>query len=225
MLANKPDPQSRRVARQRRVQKIIRVLGLSGTGIGISGTLSLLVNGQFRAAVVLGLFTIGVTVIAIAYKFISGVTNRVLDKIEEELENLEEPLAEWIVNQPKRFFTWWWWWKLNSQFQKKYYQCLIDTFRELKIEGFRIGLPVLDLENVFVSLRVVPKIPEKITGSMIRRQGTAENQAIWDFLAQSSKKKFQAFRRLAVIGPPGSGKTTLLKHLTLIVEVHYQGGG
>ena len=216
MLVNNPDPQSRRVARQKRVKKIIKYLGLSGTGIGISGIVGLLVNGQFKAAVVLGFFTIGVTLMAYAYKFVSGVTNRVLDKIEEELENLEEPLAEWIVNQPKRFLTWWWWWKLNSQFQFKYYQCLIDTFRELKIEGFRIGLPVLDLENVFVSLRVVPKIPEKITASMIRQKVEAENQAIWDFLAQSSKKKFQAFRRLAIIGPPGSGKTTLLKHLTLI---------
>ena len=206
----------RRKARQKRVQKVIKYLGLSGTGIGISGIIGLLVKGQFKAAVVLGLFTIAVTLLAIAYKFVSGVTNRVLDKIEEELENLEEPLAKWIVNQPKRFFTWLWWWKLNSQFQAKYYQSLVDDVRELETEGFKIGLPVLDLENVFVSLRVVPKIPEKITGAMIGGDGDSGSQAIWNFLAQSSKKKFQAFRRLAVIGRAGSGKTTLLKHLTLI---------
>ncbi|MDJ0597026.1 MAG: NACHT domain-containing protein, partial [Pleurocapsa sp. MO_226.B13] len=207
---------SRQKARQKRVQKVIKYLGLSGTGIGISGIIGLLVKGQFKAATLLGLFTIAVTLLAIAYKFVSGVTNRVLDLIEEELENLEEPVATWIVNQPKRFVIWLWWWKLNSQFQAKYYQSLIDTFRELKIEGFRIGLPVLDLENVFVSLRVVPKIPEKITGAMIGGEGDSGSQVIWDFLAQSNKKKFQAFRRLAVIGWAGSGKTTLLKHLTLI---------
>ncbi len=207
---------SRPKARHKRVQKIIKYLSLSGTGVGVPGTISLLVSGQPKAALVSGLLTVGVTLLAIAYKFVSGVTNRVLDLIEEELENLEEPLAKWIVNQPKRFFKWLWWWKLNSQFQNQYYESLIDTFRELKIEGFRIGLPVLDLENVFVSLQVAPEIPEKITGAMIQRQVEAEKPEIWDFLAQSSKKKFQAFRRLAVIGPPGSGKTTLLKHLTLI---------
>ncbi|MDJ0903998.1 MAG: SUMF1/EgtB/PvdO family nonheme iron enzyme [Xenococcus sp. MO_188.B8] len=203
------DPNSRRKARQKRVQKIIKYLGLGGTGIGISAIVGFLVKGQFKAAAVSALLTVGVTILAIAYKFASGVTNRVLDKIEEELDNLQEPLATWIVNQPKRFFTW-------SQFQKKYYQSLIDTIRELKTEGFRIGLPVLDLENVFVSLRVVTEIPEKITGAMIWGNGDSGSQEIWDFLAQSSKKKFQAFRRLAVLGPPGSGKTTLLKHLTLI---------
>ena len=210
------NPNSSRDARQKRIQKIIKYSGLGGTGIGISAIVGFLVKGQFKAAAVSALLTIAVTVLAIAYKLVSGVTNRVLDKIEEELENIEEPIAQWIVNQPKRFFTWWWWWQLNSQFQNQYYESLIDTFRELKIEGFRIGLPVLDLENVFVSLQVDPKIPDKATSSMIRGRVEAETQEIWDFLAQSSKKKFQAFRRLAVIGPPGSGKTTLLKHLTLI---------
>ena len=206
----------RREARQKLVQQITKYLGLGGTGIGISAIVGFLVKGQFKAAAVSALLTVAVTGLAIAYKFVSGVTNRVLDQIEEELENIEEPIAQWIVNQPKRFLTWLWWWKLNSQFQNQYYESLIDTFRELKIEGFRIGLPVLDLENVFVSLQVAPEIPDNVTGSMIQRRLEASNQEIWDFLAQSSKKEFQAFRRLAVIGPPGSGKTTLLKHLTLI---------
>ncbi len=78
------------------------------------------------------------------------------------------------------------------------------------------SLQLLGLENVFVSLQVAPKIPDKATSSMIRGRVEAETQEIWDFLAQSSKKKFQAFHRLAVIGSPGLGKTTLLKHLTLI---------
>ena len=139
-------PHSRREARQKRVQKIIKYSGLGGTGLGISAIVGFLVRGQFKAAAVSALLTVAVTGLAIAYKFVSGVTNRVLDKIEEELENLEEPLAQWIVNQPKRFVVSLWWWK----FQKNYYQSLIDTFRELKIEGFRIVLSVLDLEEVFI---------------------------------------------------------------------------
>ncbi|MEM9275593.1 MAG: SUMF1/EgtB/PvdO family nonheme iron enzyme [Cyanobacteria bacterium P01_F01_bin.143] len=202
--------------RQKLIQKIIKYGGFSGTGIGGAAILGFLLQGQFKAAAISVLLTVAVTGIAIAYKFVSGVTNRVFDKIEEELDNLEEPIAQWIVNLPKRFFTWIWCGKTNSQFQNQCYESLIDTFRELKIEGFRIGLPVLDLENVFVSLQVAPEIPEKATGSMIRRQDKTGNQEIWNFLNQSTKKEFQAFRRLAVIGPPGSGKTTLLKHLTLI---------
>ena len=60
------DPNSRRKARQKRVQKIIKYLGLGGTGIGISGIIGLLVKGQFKAAGVLGLLTIAVTGLAIA---------------------------------------------------------------------------------------------------------------------------------------------------------------
>ena len=139
MSQNNSNP--RRKARQKLVQQIIKYLGLGGTGIGISAIVGFLVKGQFKAAALSALLTVAVTGLAIAYKFVSGVTNRVLDQIEEELENIEEPIAQWIVNQPKRFLTWLWWWKLNSQFQNQYYESLIDTFRELKIEGFRIGCP------------------------------------------------------------------------------------
>ena len=213
------NPNSRRDARRKRVQKVLKYLKLLGfptsTG-GIAGTIILIKAGNYQLAAVTSLVSVVAILLAVGGNFVSRVSNRVLDKIEEELENLEEPLANWIVNQPKRFLTWLWWWQLNSQFQNQYYERLIDNFRELKIEGFRIGLPVLDLENVFVSLQVASEIPEKVTGGMIRGRVEAGKQEIWDFLAQSSQKKFQAFRRLAVIGPPGSGKTTLLKHLTLI---------
>lgn len=62
-----------------------------------------------QAAVVSGLLTIAATLLAIAYKFVLGVANRVLDQIEAELEDLEEPLAKWIVNQLKRLLVGGWW--------------------------------------------------------------------------------------------------------------------
>ena len=62
-----------------------------------------------QAAVVSGLLTIAATLLAIAYKFVSGVANRVLDQIEAEPEDLEEPLAKWIVNQLKRLLVGGWW--------------------------------------------------------------------------------------------------------------------
>ena len=150
--------------------------------------------------------------------FISPPVVKFIQGFQEELELAAriqgKESAKWIVTQTFSLISQLSW--LTSRFESKYRQSLVDQYRELTIEGFRIGLPVLDLENVFVSLRVVPEIPEKITGAMIWRNGDSESKEIWDFLAQISKKKFQAFRRLAVIGPPGSGKTTLLKHLILI---------
>ncbi len=205
---------ARRKARHKNVQKIVQYLGLSGTVIGIPGTIGLLVAGQIQAAFVSGLLTVGVTLAAIAYRFVSNVTNRVLDKIDEELDNLEEPIANWIINQSKIFLIKTWW-KLNPKFQCHYYHSLIDTLRELKVEGFRIGLPSLDLEQVFVSLRIKTETPDRIQGVIFSPDKALESREIWDFLRQSTEKTFQCYRRLAIIGSPGSGKTTLLKHLTL----------
>ncbi|MDJ0675180.1 MAG: SUMF1/EgtB/PvdO family nonheme iron enzyme [Calothrix sp. MO_167.B42] len=211
---SKESTDARRKARNQRVQTIIKYMGLSGSGLGLSGIVGFLRTGNWQLALASGTLTIAFTIIAIAYKFVSGVTNRVLDKIEEELENAEEPLATWIVKGLKIFVIDFWW-SFNPQFQRSYYRSLIEYFREFKIEGFRIGLPVLDLEDVFVPLRVDPEIPENISGGMIRAHSQSESQTIWDFLAQSTKNKFSNYRRLAVIGSPGSGKTTLLRHLTL----------
>ncbi|MEH2403553.1 hypothetical protein [Nostoc sp.] len=42
--------------------------------------------------------------------------------------------------------------KLASGFQENYQQTLVDIYRGYKTEGFRIGLHVLDLEDIFVRL-------------------------------------------------------------------------
>ena len=212
----------RRVARRKRVQKLLQILGFPSSGVGIAATIHFLGSGDLQQAAIAGGLTVGVTVLAVAGKFVSGVISRILDKIEEELENLEEPLANWIVVQLKKSALNLWW-SLNPKFERAYYQSLVDSFRELETEGFRIGLPVLDLEDVYVPLRVHTEIPEKLTGGMIGEYRDSGSQRIWDFLGQSTKKKFQAYRRLAVIGSPGSGKTTLLRHLTLIYSKKLYG--
>jgi predicted NACHT family NTPase len=205
---------SRRERRSRDIQKVIKYLGFGGIGIGLTATVKLLLSGQIQAAVVTGLLTVTVTFAAIAYRFISNTINRILDKIEEELENLEEPIANWIIEKSKTFLVKTWW-QLNPKFQRDYYETLIDTFRELKVEGFRIGLPAIDLEKVYISLRVQPKNLERIPKIMISLEQSLEGREIWKFLRQSTQKPFRCYRRLAIIGPPGLGKTTLLKHITL----------
>ena len=212
----------RRQLRHQRTQKVVKYLGLGGSGVGISAVVGLIMSGQPTAIVLPVVGTITSTFIAIIHKFFSNVINLVWDKIEEELEGLEEPLANWIVNRLKNGAIAFWW-NINPKFQRNYYQSLIDTFREFRLDGFRVGLPVLDLEDVFVPLRVVTETPEKISGAMIQMHSHSGSQEIWDFLGQSKSKKFQTYRRLAVVGAPGSGKTTLLKYLALIyAKKHYR---
>ena len=206
---------TRRQLRHQRVQKVVKYFGIGSGGVGILGIGWLSFLGQPIAAFVAPVLVSFVgTFLAIAYKFISGVTNRVWDKIEEELDTLEEPFANWIVQHIKTSVIGLWW-KLTSKFEQNYYRSLIDDLRELEIDGFK-GLPILDLEDVFVPLRVITESPDKISGAMIQTCNDSGSQEIWSFIGQSTNKKYPAFRRLAIVGAPGSGKTTLLKHLALI---------
>lgn len=111
----------------------------------------------------------------------------------------------------KAFF----WWALNREFEPDYNNILINSFQELERDGLPIGIPALNLEDVFVQLRVNTEVLDNINPAIVPANSNIESQQIWDFLAQSNNKQFPAYRRLAVIGPPGSGKTTLLKHVTL----------
>ena len=181
--------------------------GLFGCSAGIS--LHFFLNDQWIQGIISSFVTVSVAFLTIGKKFIT----RVLERIEERAIDDTEPLIDRIYEHVIKEGIIQLWWKLNPQFQRQYYQSLVDTFPELKIEGFTLGFPVPDLENVFVSLRVAMGIPEKICGA-VSASRDSESQEIWDFLAQSTLIK--AYRRLALIGPPGSGKTILLKHLTLI---------
>ena len=207
---------TRRKAREKRVNtvlKFLKILGIPVSGGGVTGTIILLKNGKYELAIITTLISVLALVIAIWGNFFLRVINLTLDLIEEELEKIEEPIAQWIVKQLKTF-PMRLWWQFNPQFKGRYYESLIDPFRELKIEGFRIGLPALDLEDIFVSLRVKTGTPDTIRGTIITRQSDNEQREIWEFL-KNNQDKFQSYRRLAVIASPGSGKTTLLKHLTL----------
>jgi len=204
----------RQTNREKSIQKIVKYLGFSGIGVGLPATIKLLLEGKLREAIAIGLISIIITFMAIAHGFVARLTNKILDKIEEELENREEPIANWVVNQSKTLFIKVWWW-VNPKFKRAYYNSLIDNWRELKVEGYRIGLPALDLENVYVHLRIKVETPERIEGVIIYSSKVFKGREIWDFLRQSKQKKFQSYRRLAIVGAPGSGKTTLLKYITL----------
>ena len=101
-------------------------------------------------------------------------------------------------------------------FQGKYYQRLIYACRDYRTQGLKTKGPfVLDLEKVFVPLRVAPESAGRISPAMIRASGGSSSLSIWDFLV-ASRDQQPTYPSMAILGAPGSGKTTLLEHLTLI---------
>ena len=183
------------------VQALIKWLP-TGTGVGF--TAHFLSSQQWTQAIISTLLT---ACTSVWVKF----SSKFMETIEKAAEERGEQTAQWVVEQVDSLPTKLRW--ITSGFQERYQQSLVDQSCELTTEGFKIGLPVLNLEDVFVPLRVVTEIPEKIPGAIVTTHNISRSQEIWDFLAQTPK--IPAYRRLAVIAPPGSGKTTLLKHLTL----------
>ncbi len=215
-----PDPQSRRQAREKTVQKIIKYSGLSGLGLGFFGTIGLLANGQFKAALISAIVTLTVTLIAIGGKFCKDVWEAVLNRVEAKLAGKVDIVADWIVERLE-YLVIKYWWQLTSNFQFKYYQSLIYGCRDYRTQGLKTRGPfTLNLEKVFVPLRVAPESPDKISSEIIQTRESAEEIKIWDFLAASLTQS--TYRSMVIIGAPGSGKTTLLEHLTLVYAQNCQ---
>jgi len=142
-----------------------------------------------------------------------------IKKFNQGAEKRGEKLADFLLENFDRLPTALKW-KLSG-FASKYYQSLRDSYQEIKVEGFQVGTPVLDLEDVFVPLQVQWQHHEKISRDMVPERGTeakeidtSSTQQIWHFLAASSRDS--AYKRLAIVAAPGSGKTTLLQHVALI---------
>jgi NACHT domain/Sulfatase-modifying factor enzyme 1 len=134
---------------------------------------------------------------------------RFFDKLLPYLDKLLEWLAGNFAGWLQRL-----WWKLTAQFQGRYYESLVFACRDFRTQGLKTKGPfTLDLEKVFVSLRVAPESPDRVMAGMMQSRGTSEGLKIWDFLAE--QKKQPTFRRIVVIAPPGAGKSTLLEHLAL----------
>ncbi len=179
------------------------------TGVGTVVTGHLVMAGE---RVTQAIISFGVTVILALWASLSeGFIRGVKKKADEKGQAFGEAFVEFIVEDLPQKLKW----KL-SRFEKRYRQSLIDYYRDLKIEGFKIGLPVLDLEDVFIPLKLVTEIPENIEKEIIadRQIKEQQEQKIWSFLAQSSQ--ISSYRDIAILAPPGYGKTTLLQYLTLI---------
>ncbi|BAZ51100.1 hypothetical protein NIES4103_37230 [Nostoc sp. NIES-4103] len=179
----------------------------TGAGVGVTG--HFLLNHQWTQAVISTFLTASSS---IWVKFSSEFMKAIEAKAEEKGKQTGEwaaKQADDITNQIKQISE-------ILEFQTQYKSLLVDFYCDFKTEGFRFGLPVLDLEDVFVPLKVETGNLENISGAMVSTKHTSqhsENQEIWNFLAAISSQ--DSYRCMAVIAPPGYGKTTLLKHLTL----------
>lgn len=134
-------------------------------------------------------------------------------KIGSKLSPRFGKLADWVFNNAENWLLQLWW-TLTANFKGKYYEGLIDYCRDYRTKGLKTqGSSALDMEKVFVPLKVAPESPSQISSGMLVPRNAAALRDIWGFLAKVRKDSAPA--RLAIIGPPGSGKTTLLEYLTL----------
>lgn len=150
------------------------------------------------------LFPVGLSLRQLIKKYIVAFEN----ELASAFENCGKLTAKKLLTIVQYLFT--------QNYKKKYFQCLIEDNQDYKIQGFKTkGTFVLDLEKVFVSLRITPQSLER-TSSDIFREGSIPNAqatySIWNLLAASDEPAHKCF---VIIGTPGSGKTTLLRHLTL----------
>ncbi len=110
-------------------------------------------------------------------------------------------------------------WGILSRYRKHYDDSLRSQHRDFDVKGLTpLGTCTLELNQVFVELRLDPTIPHQAPPNPIQLpqallQGS---HAIWDYLASAPLSQ----QNLVILGPAGSGKTSLLKHITLTLVSH-----
>ncbi len=191
-----------------KVRKMLRrVLYPLLFGIGLFLTIHFYWNRQWIIGTLALILTVIILLAPLIIKFIEELAQDFEARIKPLIDSSLALRAKSIIR--KLVFV------LTSSKQSKYYQSLIYACRDYQTQGLKTKGPfTLDLEKVFVPLRIAPESAARISSQMIQgRDESNQGLGIWDFLAASLTKP--QFRTLAVIGAPGSGKTTLLKHLTL----------
>lgn len=101
-------------------------------------------------------------------------------------------------------------------YRGRYLKNMVFRHRNFDVKGLTTqGIYTLELQKVFVELRIAPRSPHEISTDPIpvRMREAQGQKPIWEYL------RSRELKNLAIIGPPGSGKTTLLKHVTLTLSM------
>src|SRR5450755_1911246 len=167
---------------------------LAALGIPTGAVTYYLTRHPLQSLAVFLLYELGV--------FVIGFLGKVWGK-------LEEPLAEHIA-------TWLKQWAISvlSRYHRQYYSYLRYQHRDFDVKGLStLGTYALELDQVFVELRIDPSTLQTASGSSVQVPHTQlpETHSLWNYLTSPALRQ----QHLVVIGPPGSGKTTLLKHVVL----------
>ena len=128
------------------------------TGIAGTATGHFAITQQWKEAVLSSMVTAGLSLWA---KFSTGFMEELEKGVSERGKKSAQSLLKQTDTLPSKI-RW-----ITSKFQDKYYRSLIDKCLKLKTEGFNIGLSALNLEDVFVPLKVVSSVPRNVTGGII----------------------------------------------------------
>jgi energy-coupling factor transporter ATP-binding protein EcfA2 len=133
-------------------------------------------------------------------------------------EKLKAPWIEAIANEIDQRTR-----RALSRYHHHYSRYFTYEYRELDVKGITTqGISTLDLEAVFVELRVEPRAPHVASSDPLRvpidllqipEELSSGSHTIWEYLAATHLRN----QHFVVLGPPGSGKTTLLKNLGLVI--------
>jgi hypothetical protein len=109
----------------------------------------------------------------------------------------------------------------NKDFQKQYFTLLGYQNRDFDIKGLSTQtVHTLELEQVFVELKLQPQAPHKATADPLNNipgEMRSDSYPIWQFFTMLSENEKSQNAKIVLVGPPGSGKTTLLRHITLLL--------
>ncbi len=180
-----------------------RLIAPTLVALGV-GALATWQGKPVATSVVLG---VGAGLVALALAF----GRLVWEKLETKWA---QSVADWIDAQVRLYGS-----LIFSGFRRRYFQQLRYRHRVFNVRGLRTqGVFTLELERVFVDLKLAPQSLEAISPDLLRAEGLTRTSSIWEMLVS----EHGAFRSLAVIGAPGCGKTTLLQHLALIFAQNEQ---
>ncbi len=214
---------------QRVKQGIMSIATWAAPSSGAGFLLHYLGQGQWKEALMAGAATVGLTLLTVGRGFVKQVWQKLIEKLEERLDQRADRLAQWLLDSGEQRLIRLWW-GVTANFRGQYYKALIFRYRDFRTQGLKTRGPfALDLETIFVPLRIAPESLFQVQPGMIQALGRGaglgggtasangsmiEGLLIWDWLAALVTQP--SLRQMVILGAPGSGKTTLLEHIALI---------